>query len=167
MIAHLARARILVLEGRVAEAGHSGARAAELAGRGAGLVEVAAASILLGQLLAETGDRDAARAAVGRARWALDRSPDPGGVGEALAQTERRLGRRRRRATSELPGDELSERELAVLRLLPTRLSQREIDASLYVSVNTVKTHTKSIFRKLGVSTRAEAVARSRELGLL
>ena len=54
-----------------------------------------------------------------------------------------------------------------MLRLLPTPLSQREIGASLYVSVNTVKTHTKSIFRKLGVSTRAEAVARARELGLV
>jgi LuxR family transcriptional regulator, maltose regulon positive regulatory protein len=73
----------------------------------------------------------------------------------------------RRRAPSELPRDELSERELAVLRLVPTRLSQREIGASLYFSVNTVKTHTKSIFRKLGVSTRAEAVARARELGLV
>jgi LuxR family transcriptional regulator, maltose regulon positive regulatory protein len=73
----------------------------------------------------------------------------------------------RRRAPSELPRDELSERELAVLRLVPTRLSQREIGASLYFSVNTVKTHTKSIFRKLGVSTRAEAVAQARELGLV
>jgi LuxR family transcriptional regulator, maltose regulon positive regulatory protein len=54
-----------------------------------------------------------------------------------------------------------------VLRLVPTRHSQREIGASLYVSVNTVKTHTKSIFRKPGVSTRAEAVARARELGLV
>jgi LuxR family maltose regulon positive regulatory protein len=166
MMGHLAQARIFVLQGRVPEASASAARAAELAGRGAGLVEIASAFLLLGRLLAETGDRDGARSAVDRARWALDRSPDPGSVGDALAQTERRLGRRRQ-APSELPGDELSERELAVLRLLPTRLSQREIGASLYVSVNTVKTHTKSIFRKLGVSTRAEAVARSRELGLL
>jgi LuxR family transcriptional regulator, maltose regulon positive regulatory protein len=166
MMAHLAQARILLLEGGVAEACDSAARAAELAGRGAGLVEVAAAFTLLGRLLAETGDRDGARAAVDRARWALDRSPDPGRVGDMLGRTERRLGRRRQ-APSELAGDELSERELAVLRLLPTRLSQREIGASLYVSVNTVKTHTKSIFRKLGVSTRAEAVARARELGLV
>jgi LuxR family maltose regulon positive regulatory protein len=50
---------------------------------------------------------------------------------------------------------------------MPTRLSQREIGASLYVSLNTVKTHTKSIFRKLGVSTREEAVARARELRLI
>ena len=59
---------------------------------------------------------------------------------------------------------ELSEREVAVLRLLASDLSQREIGAQLYVSFNTVKAHNRSIFRKLGVSTRAEAVARSREL---
>jgi LuxR family transcriptional regulator, maltose regulon positive regulatory protein len=62
---------------------------------------------------------------------------------------------------------ELSERELTVLRLLPSALSQREIGNELYVSLNTVKTHTRSIFRKLGVSTRDEAVARARQAGLL
>jgi LuxR family maltose regulon positive regulatory protein len=62
---------------------------------------------------------------------------------------------------------ELSNRELAVLRLLPTRLSQREIASELFVSFNTVKTHTRSIFTKLGVNSRAEAIARARELGLL
>ncbi len=62
---------------------------------------------------------------------------------------------------------ELSERERAVLRLLASDLSRREIGAQLYVSFNTVKAHTRSIFRKLGVSTRAEAVARGRELGPL
>jgi LuxR family maltose regulon positive regulatory protein len=62
---------------------------------------------------------------------------------------------------------ELSERELTVLRLLASELSQREIGAELYISLNTVKGHTRSIFRKLGVSSRAEAVARGRELALL
>jgi LuxR family maltose regulon positive regulatory protein len=62
---------------------------------------------------------------------------------------------------------EFSERELAVLRLLASSLSQREIGGMLFISVNTVKTHSKSIFRKLGVATRAEAVARARELDLI
>ena len=61
---------------------------------------------------------------------------------------------------------ELSERELVVLRLLASDLSQREIGSELYISLNTVKGHTRSIFRKLGVSSRAEAVARGRELAL-
>ena len=63
--------------------------------------------------------------------------------------------------------DPLSERELAVLRLLATDLSQREIGAQLFVSFNTVKSHTRTVFRKLGVASRAEAVARAREQGLL
>jgi LuxR family transcriptional regulator, maltose regulon positive regulatory protein len=53
------------------------------------------------------------------------------------------------------------------LRLLPTGLSQREIGGELYVSLNTVKTHTRGIFRKLGVTTRDEAVQRARQIGLL
>jgi LuxR family maltose regulon positive regulatory protein len=56
--------------------------------------------------------------------------------------------------------EELSERELTVLRLLAGDLSEREIAAELYLSFNTVHSHVKSIYRKLGVSSRAEAVAR-------
>ena len=62
---------------------------------------------------------------------------------------------------------ELSARELAVLRMLTTDLSQREIGSELHVSMNTVKTHIRTLFRKLGVATRTDAVARARELGLL
>ena len=62
---------------------------------------------------------------------------------------------------------ELSERELTLLRLLASELSQREIGSELFISLNTVKGHVKSIFRKLGVTSRADAVARGRELGLL
>jgi LuxR family maltose regulon positive regulatory protein len=65
------------------------------------------------------------------------------------------------------PAAALSERELVVLRLLTTRLSQREIAGELYVSVNTVRTHIQGIHRKLGVTSRAETIARARELGLL
>lgn len=54
-----------------------------------------------------------------------------------------------------------------MLRLLPSELSQREIGGALYISLNTVKSHARSIFRKLGVETRDGAVARARGLGLL
>jgi LuxR family maltose regulon positive regulatory protein len=63
--------------------------------------------------------------------------------------------------------DEFSDRELAVLRMLSGDLSQREIGGALYISFNTVKTHTKNIYRKLGVSQRKDAVARARELELI
>jgi LuxR family transcriptional regulator, maltose regulon positive regulatory protein len=61
----------------------------------------------------------------------------------------------------------LSERELTVLRYLPTMMSNAEIAAEMFVSVNTVKTHLKHIYRKLDVSERRDAVRRGRELRLL
>jgi LuxR family maltose regulon positive regulatory protein len=61
----------------------------------------------------------------------------------------------------------LSDRELAVLRFLPTNLSAAEIGSELFLSVHTVKTHMRKLYAKLDVHTRAEAVQRGRELGLL
>jgi LuxR family maltose regulon positive regulatory protein len=61
----------------------------------------------------------------------------------------------------------LSVRETVVLRYLPTLLSNQEIAGELFVSVNTVKTHLKSIYRKLGVNDRREAVRLARELRLV
>jgi LuxR family maltose regulon positive regulatory protein len=61
----------------------------------------------------------------------------------------------------------LSDREQVVLRYLPTLMSNPEIAGELFVSVNTVKTHLKSIYRKLGVSHRRDAVKRARELRLI
>jgi len=66
-----------------------------------------------------------------------------------------------------LVAEELTAKELEVLGLLATRLSRREIGQRLYVSLNTVKTHQRALYRKLGVECRAAAVARARELGLL
>ena len=61
----------------------------------------------------------------------------------------------------------LSERELDVLRLLATELDGPEIARELVVSLNTLRTHTKNIYAKLGAHGRTEAVGRARELGLL
>jgi LuxR family maltose regulon positive regulatory protein len=61
----------------------------------------------------------------------------------------------------------LSERELEVLRLVAEGLTNREIAARLYLSLNTVKGHTRNIYGKLGVHSRTQAVARARALGLL
>ena len=63
--------------------------------------------------------------------------------------------------------DELSPTELRVLRYLPTNLTRPEIAQHLYVSVNTVNTHVRNIFSKLGVGDRSAAVRRARELRLL
>ena len=61
----------------------------------------------------------------------------------------------------------VTPRELAVLRLLTSDLSIREIGAQIFLSPNTVRTHIRSIYRKLGVGSRADAVARAEALGLL
>jgi LuxR family transcriptional regulator, maltose regulon positive regulatory protein len=61
----------------------------------------------------------------------------------------------------------LTTAELRVLRLLPTHLSFREIAANLHVSGNTIKTHAHAVYRKLDASSRTEAVASARQLGLL
>ena len=63
--------------------------------------------------------------------------------------------------------EHLTERELAVLALLPRRMKQEDIAGELYVTMNTLKTHLRAIYRKLGVTGRDEAVARAQDLGLL
>jgi LuxR family maltose regulon positive regulatory protein len=65
------------------------------------------------------------------------------------------------------PLEPLSETEIRVLRYLPTNLSGPEIANELYVSPNTVKTHIRHLYAKLGTHQRGEAVARARTLGLL
>ena len=61
----------------------------------------------------------------------------------------------------------LSDREITVLRYLSSRLTAPDIASALYISGNTVRSHVKAIYRKLGVNSRTDAVARGRELGLL
>src|SRR5579872_138707 len=75
-------------------------------------------------------------------------APPPAPVGDAAAE-------------------ELSEREREVLRLLATELSGPEIAGHLYISLNTLRTHTKHIFQKLDVNTRRAAVRRATDLGVL
>ncbi|KAB7744196.1 AAA family ATPase [Nostocoides sp. F2B08] len=71
------------------------------------------------------------------------------------------------RHPSTLGTDELTLRELDVLRLLDSDLTGPEVAAHLFVSINTLRTHTRRIFTKLDVTTRRAAVSRARERGLL
>ena len=100
------------------------------------------------------------------ARSIVDRCVDPGIAGRYLARVESRHGLADRVSSDEFI-EELTDRELAVLRYLPSQLSQREIAGELYVSLNTVKTHCKAIYRKLGVDGRQAAVHAARQYGLL
>jgi LuxR family maltose regulon positive regulatory protein len=64
-------------------------------------------------------------------------------------------------------GVRLTDSERAVLRFLPSHMTNEEISEALFLSVNTVKTHLRSAYRKLGVRSRRDAIARGRRLGLL
>ena len=108
------------------------------------------------------GDRDGATAALAEARAIVDSCLDPGILAEWVAALE--APPRRRQTT---PAPELSPRERSILRVLTGPLSERDIARELYLSHNTVHSHTRSIYRKLGVSSRAEAIASARSVGLL
>jgi LuxR family maltose regulon positive regulatory protein len=90
----------------------------------------------------------------------------PAMVGTAVETIERR-GRPSRRPTSAALAEPLSVREQAILGYLPSLMSNQEIAGTMMISVNTVKTHLKAIYRKLDVPARREAVQRGRELDLI
>jgi LuxR family transcriptional regulator, maltose regulon positive regulatory protein len=166
---HTALALVHAHRGDRAAALKAGERAAELVRRGGVPGDRANTLLTVASLQAEADDEEAASALLGEAREIIEPCRNPGPVIVArLERTERSLRRAsltRQPTRGEPP--ELSERELAVLRLLASPLSQREIGSELYVSLNTVKTHTRHIFRKLGVSSRDDATERARVLGLL
>jgi LuxR family maltose regulon positive regulatory protein len=152
--------------GRLAEARRAADRSADLVAIG---THPAVAVVVL-QSAAETaladGDPAAALRLLDRAREAeLDAPPSP----ERLRQTaalEARAGSRAAATARARPAEPLTDREVSVLRALRGPLSRREVGAELRLSVNTVKGYTKSIYRKLDVGSRREAVERGRELGL-
>lgn len=164
---HSALAQVVAARGDLEAAQAEADRGAELARRGRAPGEIAHSVIVQGQLALARGARDVARACARAARALLDSAPAPGDhLVRRLRDLEDAVGTARRPAEPAAGGD-LTERELAVLRMLTGLASAREIADELYVSHNTIKTQVRSIYRKLGVATRAEAVARARELGLL
>lgn len=118
------------------------------------------ASVMLGEALLEYGDVAAARSWSSRAADLVRRSPDAGILGPRAEHL--------RKAVEDAAGTEaLTPAEHRVLDLLPTHMSDKQIGEQLFVSPNTVKTHLRGVYRKLKVTSRDEAVARARELGLL
>jgi LuxR family transcriptional regulator, maltose regulon positive regulatory protein len=164
-IVHLALGRALERQGELAEAEVELGRALELLGIDSMGVHHTAALLVLASAQSGRGDLAGARVLIEQARELVERSADPGMLRSLLERVEAAPGSRaRRRVQTAAP---LTERELAVLRVLPTRLSTREIGRELSVSVTTVRSHVQAIYRKLGVPSRAEAVAQARQLHLL
>ena len=116
-------------------------------------------------VLAELGEHAEAMRLLGEARQLLRSLPD--GAGAQLARLDR-LDRRLAALSPATALDEpLTDRERDVLRLLRGTMSLREIGQELYLSQNTIKTHTRAIYRKLGVSDRHTAVLKGRDLGFM
>jgi LuxR family maltose regulon positive regulatory protein len=101
------------------------------------------------------------------ARRALSEFTDPGKLSAMLDAAQQQLASVRADPATNGPIEDPSPAELAVLRALATGLSRRQIGAQLYISLNTVKTHTRELYRKLGATSRADAIARADALGLL
>jgi ATP/maltotriose-dependent transcriptional regulator MalT len=126
-------------------------------------LDLADGLIALASTVAATGHRGRASELFDEAGAILAGCPDPGALPRRLAAARRAAG-----AGTAVPVIErLSDRELTVLRLLGGGGTEREIAQELFVSFHTVHSHVKSIFRKLGVTSRADALARARELRLI
>jgi LuxR family maltose regulon positive regulatory protein len=128
-------------------------------------VEGVHARLILAQVRVARRRLAAASADLERAAEALAGFEDPGRLpvlaGGIAAALETAKG------SSPALAEEPSPSEFAVLRLLATDLTQRQIGQQLYLSLNTVKTHTRGIYRKLGATSRQEAVAHAETLGLI
>ncbi|MEZ5330456.1 MAG: LuxR C-terminal-related transcriptional regulator [Thermoanaerobaculia bacterium] len=142
------------------------ARAIELIRRAPEPFTHAYVHALVADTALQNGDPDGARL-LAEAQRSVDACPDPGIAGRMVARVASRHGQTTRPTTQAGIAEELTDRELAVLRYLPSPLSQRDIAAELFVSLNTVKTHCRAIYRKLAATDRKAAVQAARDAGLL
>ena len=123
--------------------------------------------LLLARVRCRRGHLNEASDALRLARLELDELRDSGTLPQLAADVEREHEQASSRADRGEVLETPSEAELAVLRLLTSELSARDIGGRLFLSANTVRTHTRAIYRKIGVNSRAEAVAKATVLGLL
>jgi LuxR family maltose regulon positive regulatory protein len=182
MFPALAGARLAARRGDWAGAERAAAAAVELGRRGAGRVELAAALLTASAIFrtsppaAATRDPNGMPAAcdedgrdpgalVGEARGIVRHCPDPGPVVAIWLADEQRAEAVRTRQEGLI--EPLTDRELTILRLLPAPTPQRELASALFVTPNTLKTHLRAIYRKLGAESRGDAVIRARERGLI
>jgi LuxR family transcriptional regulator, maltose regulon positive regulatory protein len=163
---HMALGRAMARQGNHTDAQEQLGWALQLFGIDSMAVHRAHALLLLAGVHHGRRDLPGARSLLRRAEELVKRFVDPGVLPALLEQSSRMLGSAAPRQRGGI-ATSLTERELVVLRLLPTRLSTPEISQELHVSINTVRSQVQAIYRKLDVSSRAEAVARARQLGLL
>jgi LuxR family maltose regulon positive regulatory protein len=165
--ASVALGAVLALEGNLAESERELAHAERFFHDEVATVQHAWLLVLLARVRCRRGRLDEAEATLRSASDALSELADSGRVGSLAAEVEQEIGAARARAGNGEVLEPPSDAELAVLRLLATDLSAREIGAELFLSPNTVRSHTRALYRKLGVGSRIDAVARAGALGLL
>ena len=102
---------------------------------------------------------------VEEARGIVRHCADPGPLVTTWLAEEQRTEAMRTRQEGLI--EPLTDRELAILRLLPAPSSVRELASALFVTPNTLKTHLRAIYRKLGAESRQEAVIRAHDRGLI
>jgi LuxR family transcriptional regulator, maltose regulon positive regulatory protein len=165
-LAHVAVARSLASARRIKPAVAEMQRGVELLRGGTVPAWHAYALLWAAPAVQANGDYAGALALIDEAEQLLATFEDAGTLTTLLGDVQRRvsLARPRRR---ERESTALTSAELDVLRLLRSPRSQRAIAGELSVSINTVKTHTSSIYRKLGVGSRDDAVTRAIDLSLL
>jgi LuxR family transcriptional regulator, maltose regulon positive regulatory protein len=165
-LAHVALGRALLAAGRLESARTRLEHGVQLLRGGVVPAWHAYALLWAAPVAQASGDLPGALALVEEAESLLASFEDAGILTALLHDVRRRLslGRRRRR---EPDSTALTETELAVLRLLRSPKSQRAIAQELSLSINTIKTHTSAIYRKLAVTSRDDAVTRATELNLL
>jgi ATP/maltotriose-dependent transcriptional regulator MalT len=158
--AHRAAADVALAAGEHGAAAERAIASADCAECAGAVVESAMSRTLAGQALALTGDREGAMAELERAATALDQC-GARRLRDAAERELRKLGRpvhrRSRKGSADGPGvDTLTERERQVAALVVDRRTNPEIAAELFLSLKTVETHLRNIFRKLDVSSRVE-----------
>ncbi len=153
-------------EGNLAEAERELAHAEHLFRDEVATVNNAWILALLARVRCRRGRVDEAAIALRSAREVLAELADSGRLPVLVANIERELAQAKDRAGDGELLEAPSEAELTVLQLLASDLSARQIADKLFLSPNTVRSHTRSIYRKLGVNARADAVARAETLGL-
>jgi DNA-binding CsgD family transcriptional regulator len=158
--AHRAAAEVALDAGEPATAAQRALAAAAAAEEAEAVIEAALARTLAGRALAEGGERDAAVVELEQAAATLDTCGAPR-LRDAAERELRKLGRpahrRSRRGSADGAGlDTLTERERQVAALVVDRRTNPEIAAELFLSLKTVETHLRNIFRKLDVASRVE-----------
>jgi LuxR family transcriptional regulator, maltose regulon positive regulatory protein len=165
--AHLALALACAATGRLDEAERAALRGERLRRSPQPTVGHAHALLVLAQVRVARARLEPAASDLKRARTMIAEFPDPGRLLAIAATVEQDLTTARANIGNGRVVEDPSAAELAVLRCLATGHSRREIGARLYISLNTVKTHTRELYRKLGATSAADAVARAEALGLL